>query len=492
MRGKSIITALFCILVLFISPSINVRAADNMYTYTYDYFGNAMRSPDAYTPSYFITGNKLGIGNFKDPQGAFVKDNTIYVCDTGNNRIVIIEKKDDQFIVVKELSEFEGDTTVNSLAGPHDIFVADNGDMYICDTNNQRVVQIDSQYRLVKELHQPEDETIDSSLDFFPVKVVADRLGRVFVLVKNYNKGVLVFDNYGEFTGYMGANTVKFNMIDYLWKQVSTEVQRAQMEQFVPTEYNNIAVDKDGFVYATTSVFEEYELLGDQAKPIRKLNTMGNDILIKNGYFPPIGDVDWGDAGSVIGSSKLVDVTALDNDTYYALDRTRGRIFGYDSQGNLLYAFGGLGNKMGYLQYPVAIDHMGTDLLVLDSKNAGITVFTLTSFGELINTALDEYKKGNYDLSAEYWERVLMFNGNYDLAYIGIGRSLLRQKRYEEAMEYFKYKWDDDNYSKAYQLYRKEWIERNISWIFTIVVIVIVAPTVSTKVKRIKREVSEA
>ncbi|NLK74145.1 MAG: hypothetical protein GX288_02505 [Clostridiales bacterium] len=492
MREKSIKTALFCILILLISPSMNVKAMDSMYTYTYDYFGDAMKSPDAYTPSYFITGNTLGIGNFKDPQGVFVKDNTIYVCDTGNNRIVIIEKNADQFVVINEFSEFDGDTAVNSLAAPHDIFVSGNGDMYICDTNNQRIVQIDSQYRLVKEMHQPQDETIDPSLDFFPQKVVVDRLGRIFVLVKNYNKGVLVFDNKGEFTGYMGANTVKFNMIDYLWKQISTEIQRSQMVQFVPTEYNNIAIDKDGFVYATTSVFEEYDLISDQAKPIRKLNTMGKDILIKNGYFPPIGDVEWGDAGGVTGSSKLVDVTALDNDTYYALDRTRGRIFGYDNQGNLLYAFGGLGNKIGYLQYPVAIDHMGTDLLVLDTKNLGITIFTLTSYGELINDALEEYKKGNYDLSAEYWERVLMFNGNYDLAYIGIGRSLLRQKRYEEAMKYFKYKWDDNNYSKAYQLYRKEWIERNISWIFTIVVIAIAAPTISARVKKIKREVSEA
>lgn len=29
-------------------------------------------------------------------------------------------------------------------------------------------------------------------------------------------------------------------------------------------------------------------------------------------------------------------------------------------------------------------------------------------------------------------------NGNYDRAYIGIGRSLLRQEEYEEALDYFR------------------------------------------------------
>ena len=39
---------------------------------------------------------------------------------------------------------------------------------------------------------------------------------------------------------------------------------------------------------------------------------------------------------------------------------------------------------------------------------------------------------GQYDLSADYWREVLRLNGNYDMAYIGIGRSLLRQERYKE------------------------------------------------------------
>lgn len=492
MKIRNRLIVILGLLTILLFPSIKVLAENTNYTYNYDFWGIDRESPDAYSAGYLITGGSLGIGDFLDPQGIYVRGNRIYVCDTGKNRIVILEKINNKVKVIDEFNSITGDTTITTLNSPQDIFAAENGDMYICDTNNQRVIHINSEFKLIQEIVQPVDETIDKVSDFLPMKVVVDSSGRVIVMVKNYNKGLVTYNNVGQFIGFIGANEVKFNMIDYIWKMVSTKEQRAQLEQFVPTEYNNIVLDKDGFIYATNSVFKVHELKNDKAKPIRKLNSQGTDILIKNGNFPPIGDVDWGNAGGVSGPSKLIDVAVFDNDTYYALDRTRGRIFAYDFQGNLLYAFGGLGNKLGYFQYPTAIEHMDSDLLVLDSKNTGITVFTHTEFGALIENALTEYKKGDYELSHVYWEQVLMQNGNYDLAYIGIGRNLLRQERYKEAMEYFELKFDDDNYSKAFQLYRKEWVEENIGWIFAILFVVILTPVIIGTAKKIKKEVDEA
>lgn len=490
MKKKSYAVIILCV-ALLLFPTITVHAATT-YTYTYDYWGENRESPDAYTAERLITGSEFGIGDFKNPQGLFVRDNRIYVCDTGNSRIVILERIGEQVSLVKEFNEFTGDASPLAFSSPQDIYVVENGDMYICDTNNQRVVHINKDLQFVKQMVRPVDETVDSASDFLPIKVVTDASGRVIVLVKNYNKGFVTYKYNGEFGGYIGANEVKFNVTDYLWKMVATKKQREQLQQFVPTEYNNLALDNEDFIYCTTSVFEEYELKGDKAKPIRKLNSMGTDILIKNGEYPPIGDLWWGNAAGVSGASKLIDITALDNGTYYAIDRTRGRIFGYDFQGNLLYAFGGLGNKQGYFQYPTAIDHMENDLLVLDSKSAGITILKMTQYGQLIYNALEEYEKGNYDTSADYWRKVLMQNGNYDLAYIGIGRALLRQEKYKEAMEYFKIKLDDENYSKAFQLYRKECIEEHIVWIVAVFFTIILVPSIIGKLKKIKREVDEA
>lgn len=480
-----------CLMIITVFPTNKVLAEDTHYTYTYDYWGIDRESPDAYQVKDFITGDKLGIGNFIDPQGLYVRDNLIYVCDTGNNRIVIIEKTEKDYELVKVITEFAGNTSPTTFAKPHDIFVANNGDMYICDTENERVIHLNSQYELIKEMVKPVDETVDQSSSFFPLKLVVDSSGRAIVLVKNYNMGFVTYKRTGEFAGFIGANEVKFNMIDYIWKLVSTKAQRKQLEQFVPTEYNNLAFDEDEFIFCTTSVFKDHELIADKAKPIRKLNAMGTDILIKNGEYPPIGDLDWDNAAGVAGPSKFIDITALENDTYYALDRTRGRIFGYDYQGHLLYAFGNLGNKLGYFTYPTALEHMGYDLLILDSASVSITIMEPTRYGDLINEALKQYKLGNYDKSSTYWEEVLSHNGNYDLAYIGIGRSLLRQKNYKKAMEYFKVTYDDENYSKAFQLYRKEWIEEHIVLLVGTFFALIILPTLIGFIKKVKREVEE-
>lgn len=494
MKRKGIISILLCFVVLLLSPDITVKANMSIkapYTYVYDYWDDVRESPDAYEPVYYITGDDLGVGDFKDPAGMYAKDDYIYICDTGNNRIVVVKKDKDQFTAVDVISEFTGETDVLTFNSPQDIFIADNGDYYICDTNNQRIVHLNSEKQLIKEFTKPDDETVDKNSDFLPTKAVVDVAGRVYALAKNYNKGFIQYQPDGSFVGFIGASEAKFNLTDYLWKLIATKEQKARMVQFVPTEYSNAALDKDGFIYCTTMTFDQYELF-TTAKPIRKLNAQGTDILIKNGWEPPVGDLDWQDAAGYNGPSKFVDITVLDNDIYLALDMTRNRIFAYDEQGDLLYAFGGVGNRLGYMLGPVAIDHMGYDLVVLDQKTEAFTVFTLTDYGKLINMALDEYKKGAYDKSAEYWQQVLKYNGNYDMAYTGIGRSLFRQKRYKEAMKYFKYSKHRKNYSKAFQYYRKDWIEDHIEWIVGIFLALIIVPNLVEYVKRIKREVDRA
>ena len=139
----------------------------------------------------------------------------------------------------------------------------------------------------------------------------------------------------------------------------------------------------------------------------------------------------------------------------------------------------------------MALDHIGTDLYVLDSRTNSLTKLVQTEYGRLINSALAAYKIGDYDLSADYWREVLRLNGNYDLAYLGIGRALLRQERYEEAMDYFEVKYYGKYYSKAYKLWRKEWIEEHIGYFLVALLILIIVPKAVKKVKKIKREAME-
>ena len=96
-----------------------------------------------------------------------------------------------------------------------------------------------------------------------------------------------------------------------------------------------------------------------------------------------------------------------------------------------------------------------------------------------------------YDESADTWRKVLKMNGNYDQAYIGIGRALLRKEHYKEAMEYFELKLDSTNYSKAYKLYRKEWFENNIGVILAVLALLILLAYGVGFVKKVRREVEK-
>lgn len=479
---KIILILLLIITVLIPAQAVSANTDNTLYTYTYDWYGVQMKSPDAYTVEDFLLGSALGIGNFLDPKGLFVRGEKIYIVDSGNSRIVVVNK---DFQLERVIDRVIIDGEESTFKNPQDVFVSEDEQLYICDTDNYRILHVDKDLNLIKIYTKPEDETLAANQNFIPLKCVVDTTGRLYLLAGNINKGLMEFDRDGNFTAYVGANKVKVSFFQSLQKRLMTKAQRARMELFVPTEYSNIAIDSENFIYATTTTFDYDEVDEGSAKPIRKLNSLGNDILIRNGYWEPVGDIYWGNAGDVQGPSRFEDVTAMDNDTYFLLDRVRGRIFGYDFQGNMLYAFGGLGNKKGYFQYPVAIDHMGTDLIVLDNRAASVTRFTLTEYGELINKGLAEYKEGRYDESSDYWRQVLQINGNYDLAYIGIGRSLLRQEQYYEAMQYFKAKVDDVNYSKAFAQYRKQWVEENIEYLIGGFLLLIFLPKVIRLVKKV-------
>jgi len=475
--------------LLIISP---VFAEPTNYTYNYDYWFEQVASPDAYRVSDYILGTTFGISHFREPQGLFVRGNRIYICDSGNNRILVIDVRENgEHVLVKTISSVLIDGVESPLNYPMDIFECREGFIYIADTNNMRILKLDNDWNYIFSITRPYDESLDDFVEFQPLKLVVDFANRIFVQVRNVNKGLMEFDSRGEFTGYMGANKVKFKFVDYIWKLISTQAQRARMVLFIPTEYNNLFLDREGFIYVTNSTGANVISESDKDS-VRRLNAMGQDILIRNGYRPPVGDLAIGSAGGISGRSRFIDVTAFDNDSYACFDRIRGRIFMYDFQGNLLYAFGGLGNREGNFTMPVALDSMGDVLYALDSRTAALTRFELTRYGAKINKALDEYRLGRYEESAKVWEEVLKMNGNYDLAYIGIGRAALRQGEYQKAMKYYKLKHYRVGYSKAFQLYRKKVMEENLWKVLLVLAIIIVVPfSVKHSIKLIK-EIKEA
>ena len=362
------------------SFNLNKDGYSTSYTYGYDYWGDVQESPDAYRVTTVLDSVSLGLDKLEDqalrkPQSLYVRDQELYICDTGNNRIVQIHCDQEQYEVVRIISSVtasaedyelaegfysksrvyeqaidervdaekkladlndssqEADGTesakaekieaatleleqaqekerlahddaveaeekakeqgckiweygvwqkseegqiVSPLNTPNDIAVDNEGNIYIADTNNYRVVKMDRDCNLIWEYTKPMDATFDQSIDFLPKKIVVDVAGRVYALVTNVNKGIVKYDTDMTFTGFIGATPVSVSMMDYIWKKYfMTQAQRDASVSFVPTEYENIYIDKDGFIYATITNFSEYDLKSDAAKPIRRLNGLG-------------------------------------------------------------------------------------------------------------------------------------------------------------------------------------------------------------------------
>ena len=496
-RMKKIIKSigiLALVAMVFATSSISVLASGETYTYNYDYWGDVQNSPDPYTVTNVYTASSFGLDiNFRSPQGLFVKDNMVYICDTGNSRIVQLERTGtEQFEVVRIFDSIKGNTDVTSISNPTDIAVSDEGDIFISDNGNARIVKVDSDLNYILQFDLPVDSTVNAESTFQPSKIVIDTAGRVYCIATTINQGLCKYEPDGTFSGFVGATPVTFNWVDYIWKRFATQEQRVRMASFVPTAYDNIYIDHEGFIYACAGGMDEDDLDSGAADAIRKLNLMGDNILVQNGEYPAYGDLYWGKGGGYEGPSYFTDVTVFENDIYVCLDKNRGRLFGYDDQGKTVFCFGGNGNMDGYFRQPAAIEHMGHDLLVLDSLDCSVTLFTPTEFGELIYSSIENFDEGNYEASGESWKRVMELDGNYDLAYIGIGRALLRQKKYREAMDYFELKYDDENYSKAYKQYRKEWVEDNIVLIVIVILAAFLIPMSIGRIKKIKHEIDIA
>ncbi len=461
-------------------------------TYIYDYWGKMEKSPDAYRVSHVVYADDLDLDiGLKKPSSLFAHGNMLYVADTDNSRIIQLEYTKQKTLELRRVIDHvnpNGFDTPETLNLPEDVFVGKDESIYIADTKNGRVIRLDQNLNVTQLLKEPDDPTYEQGKDFLPTKVVADSKGRVYVSARNINKGFLKYEYDGTFQGFFGANEVVYKWTDMIWKKLSTQAQKEKMVLFVPVEYSNCYMDKEGFIYAVTKTFEEWDLKSDSAKPIRRLNALGKDILVKNAVNLPIGDVQWGNAAGISNPSKFTDITVLDDEVYIVVDESRGRLFAYDNQGYLLFAFGGRGNVDGFFRQPTSVEHIGYDLFVLDGQNASITVFTPTDYGKLIYKATEQFACGEYDASAESWSKVLEYNGNYDLAYIGLGKACLRQNKYKEAMDYFKTKRDRRDYSKAFKYYRKEWIEANIGWMVGVLIAIIVIAFVSKIVKKIKWE----
>ena len=483
---KKAITAILAVLLILTAtlPVVagNANApAGSLASYTYDEWGKAVPCPAPYALSKSITGVDLGLGDFKRLNDIFTdSDGLVYVVSSG-------DKPEDNCIVKLDgdlnlLTVWTGYTTPDgqtvAFSEPLGIFITGAGEIYLADGSTREILHMDSECRLIRKILPPKaadstiiDETFEEK--YRPSKLVVDNYGQIHVVAANINQGIVEFDKDGKFDGFLAAGKVNANAVQLLWRKISTKEQRERMADFVPIEYNNITVDSENFLFASAAAVDNGVVLSEirsgkgteQGALVRRLNLMGKDILRRKGYTPPVGDVDILDTianpdTAYQGISQITDIAAGENGSFLMLDNNRSKIFVYDSDGFLLYAFGGPDVTAGGFRTPVSMASSGGNVYVLDNGRRAIIHMRQTRFAKSVAAAMSFQLRGDYKESQAAWQDILNQNANYSLAYVWLGKAEYRAGAYKGAMKYFKTAGNKDWYSKAYKEHRKELIER--------------------------------
>jgi tetratricopeptide (TPR) repeat protein len=475
------------VVIMFVSSNgTDVSANANLpyQTYNYDYWEDIYYTPAAYIPDGNISGSGLGLdGNFTNPQDMFVAaDGKVYIADTGNNRIVILNS---DMVLDKIIDSFDNSGAQDTFRAPYGVFVTEDNELYIADTDNRRVVALKADGSLLKIIQNPTSEVLEEGFVFSPLKVAVDYADRVYVIAKNMFQGIMAFDENSNFTGFSGTIKVTISAYEKLWRRLSTKAQRQGQAQFIPTEFTGVDMAPDGFIYATN-------VDADGQQSIRRLNPKGQDVIKKKRNGTLSGDLFSSMFGEYAGSSRIADVVYRGNGIYSVIDVTRGRIFTYDDEGNLLYVFGGRGSQEGTFKSPVAIEEKEDKILVLDSYRGEIMSFIATRYGKLINEAVSLRYDGDEASAVAIWEEVLKLDGNFELAYVGIGKSYLASGENKKAMEYLKLGMDREYYSIAYKRYRDDILKDNLGYILTAAAVLVIAYIVRRIVERNKGKRGEA
>lgn len=461
--------SILCLVLLACLAFGNAFAADSLPydCYNYDHWNNILYTPAPYVPDGLVSGATLRfegapVGAFRNPQDLCVSpDGDVYIADTGNNRIVVLAQ--DLKTVRRIITGFEAEGAAQTFNAPSGVAISEKHRLYIADSLNRRIVVLEPDGTFVKYVQNPQSEVLDEGYVFTPLRVSVDYADRVYVIAQNMFQGIMVFSEEGVFTGFFGTISVKISLWEKFWRKLATKEERGKQQLFIPTEFTGIDVDDEGFVYASNKDT-------DGLQAVRRLNPKGEDVIRRGPHANLGGDRVFGSVGNYAGPSQIVDVVYRGHGTYSLLDSRRGRIFTYDHEGNLLYIFGGIGSQAGTFLTPTAIEQLGSRLLVLDSQQGNLTVFAQTEYGSLINRAVALRFDGDETQAVPLWQEVLRLDEINELANTGIGKAYLSAGDNENAMLYLRRGMNREYYSVAFKRWRNERLRNNISFILSGVV----------------------
>ncbi len=441
---KILLLTVLCLSMVLGSAAI----AETPYkTYTVDGYGYVLETQSAYNPLSAIT--KVGETSFVTPMDlAIGNDGNLYIADSGAHAVLVSTVGGDEVRIIGE----------GTLQAPTGVFVSEDDKVYVADRDAKKVFVFDTQGTLLNEYGRPDSPIYGNSMDFRPLKVVANSSGTMYIICEGNMNGIVQISpvDGGSFLGYFGTNFTSLSPFQMLQRIILTDAQRAQMLSNIPSTPTNLHIDEEGLIYTVTQ--------GDKDASLKKLNIAGKNMLDSDPY--------WADLPAAVTTGNYKNMLVADSDGY---------IYEYNEEGELLFMFGGRDDgrqRIGLCNKVEAIAVDSIDrIYLLDSDKKQIHIFAPTEFTNLLHEALYLFSKGRYTESKEPLEKVLQMNSMFDYANQAMGHAYLQEENYTEALRYFKLAKSHSGYSDAYWEVRNIWIRNYL--VTAVIVIVLLAVGIS-------------
>lgn len=417
MKKKIIIIILF---MLNLIVSINLSTASVITnsapynTFTIGPSGDLVLTQTAYEPAGILAMDAA----LNQPQDMYIKDDYIYIADTGNKRILKTDLSGNIDILLTGLGE------------PTGVHVDENNLLYVADRLNRTITIYDEMLNIVNIIERPTEPIFGLNSPFVPLKISSGPRGVIYVTGEGSVSGVMQFNRYGDFLGYLATNPTQSSF----YRQI-LEWFNQELAPITPVSPDNLTIDEKGSVY-TTSITEYM--------PIKKYNIASRIVLSPMHY------------GQTAPSAVFIN----DFGNIYTIT-DKGIIHEYDSSGNLLFVFGidapnteilGLFNRA----VDIVVDS-NYNLIILDRGRGQIQILERSEFTALVHDGLKSLNSGIYDV--QQWEDILRMNSVFALANSVIARTYFRTGDYQTALSYYEIAQDKTGYSDAFWQVRNNFLQ---------------------------------
>lgn len=478
-RFISLSIALLTVTVMLcsnVSAESSVDTIDNGFTYWEGFSSKtAVDTKSMFEPIKKISGLDVGNSDFGSLNYICSYNSMLYVMDAENGCIYVLNRN---LELIKTITSVNNNGEILEFKGAEGLFVDKDG-IYIADTSNERILCCNAENDVYKIITRPESSAMPDTLVFAPTRVVRDQSGYIYTLCKGSYYGLVVFSDEYEFLGFYGANNVKSSFTDAIKSLITslfeTEAKHDSSTQALPFQMTDVCIDSEGFICTVN---------GESSGQIKRFGPAGTNILVhtnqfesENGDSFDFGDnprsyVDVYSKYGVAISQNMSMITSDSDGFYYIADSSRGKIFVYDKNCQLLNTFGGgasKGEQFGYFVTPISIAILDDQLVVADYGTKKLTLFELSDYGNNLKTASIFTNESQYLKAKPYWNAVLREDKNNQLAYKGLARAALEEQDYSLAKKLSKAGIDRVTYAHAYKAEQELFLQKNFWWIAILV-----------------------